>query len=167
MSGSNSGEFVNKLKNYSLNIFIVVLALLTAWFIFNFAKRLTTGQQDIKVQVNDSTTHLTKQPTGATLQIDVQNGSGVTGIADKFTEFLRAKGFDVVEMGNFSSSDIKTSMVIDRTGNTANAKRVAMILGISEKYVIQQINKNYFLDATVVIGKDYADLLPLKNKTNP
>jgi hypothetical protein len=167
MPESNSSEFVNKIKNYSLNIFIVILVLLTAYLLYNFAKRLTTGQQDVKVQINDSTTHLTKQPSGTTLQIDVQNGSGVTGIADKFTEFLRAKGFDVVEMGNFSTSDIKTSMVIDRAGNIPNAKRVAMILGISEKYVIQQINKNYFLDATVVIGKDYAELLPLKNKTNP
>jgi len=164
MSETNSGEFGHKLKNYSLNIFIVVLALLTAYLLYNFAKRLTTGQQEVKVQVNDTTTHLTKQPSGNTLQIDVQNGSGVGGIADKFTEFLRAKGFDVVEMGNFSSSDIKTSMVIDRAGDMRNAKRVAQSLGISEKYVIQQINKNYFLDATVVIGKDYPELLPLKNK---
>jgi len=167
MPETNSSEFGYKLKNYSLNIFIVVLALLTAYLLYNFAKRLTSGQQDVKVQVNDSTTHLTKQPSGSTLQIDVQNGSGVTGIADKFTEFLRAKGFDVVEMGNFSSSDIKTSMVIDRAGNMINAKRVAQSLGISEKYVIQQINKNYFLDATVVIGKDYTELNPLKNKPAP
>jgi hypothetical protein len=41
-----------------------------------------------------------------------------------------------------------------------NAKRVADALGISEKYVIQQTNNNYFLDATVVIGMDYADLKP-------
>ena len=65
-------------------------------------------------------------------------------------------------MGNFATSDIKTSMVIDRTGNTKNAKRVAQNLGIQEKYVIQQVNKNYFLDATVVIGKDYLELNPFK-----
>jgi len=45
-----------------------------------------------------------------------------------------------------------------------NAKRVAQALGISEKYVIQQMNSNYFLDATVVIGKDYEELLPFKTK---
>ena len=65
-------------------------------------------------------------------------------------------------MGNFSSSDVKTSMVIDRAGNMRNAKRVAASVGISEKFVIQQMNKNYFLDATLVIGKDYAELLPMK-----
>jgi ssDNA-specific exonuclease RecJ len=105
------------------------------------------------------------------LQIDVQNGCGVSGIADKFTEFLRSKGFDVVEMGNFTTQDIKTTMVIDRAGNMKNAKRVASSLGVSDKYVIQQMNKNYFLDATVVIGKDYAELYPfvqqIEQQTKP
>jgi hypothetical protein len=159
---SESGDFTSKLKHYSVNTAIVVLAVLTVYLLYNFVKRQTTPQTEIIKTQTDTSNHLTKQPSGSTLQIDVQNGSGVTGIADKFTEYLRAKGFDVVEMGNFSSSDIKTSMVIDRAGNTRNAKRVAQSLGIEEKFVIQQVNKNYFLDATVVIGKDYAELIPMK-----
>lgn len=164
MPQTNSGEFVNKFKNYSINILIVLLAVVTIYLFYNFFKRLTTPQADVKTSVVDSTTYLTKQPSSGTLQIDVQNGCGTSGIADKFTEYLRSKGFDVVEMGNFSTQDIKTSMVIDRAGNMKNAKRVAQSLGISDKYVIQQMNKNYFLDATVVIGKDYAELLPFKQQ---
>ena len=159
---ADSDNFSNKLKHYSVNAAIVILAVLTVYLLYNFVKRQVTPQTDvIKTQV-DTANHLTKQPSGSTLQIDVQNGSGVSGIADKFTDFLRSKGFDVVEMGNFSTSDVKTSMVIDRAGNMRNAKRVAASVGISEKFVIQQMNKNYFLDATVVIGKDYAELLPMK-----
>lgn len=162
MPGTGSEGFSEKLKHYSVNAAIIVLAVLTVYLLYNFVKRQVTPQTEIlKTQV-DTTNRLTKQPTGSTLQIDVQNGSGVTGIADKFTDFLRTKGFDVVEMGNFSSSDVKTSMVIDRAGNMKNAKRVASSVGISEKFVIQQMNKNYFLDATLVIGKDYAELLPMK-----
>ncbi|MBZ0204611.1 MAG: LytR C-terminal domain-containing protein [Ignavibacteria bacterium] len=171
MPKANSGEFVTKFKNYSINILIVLLAVITIYLFYNLFKRLTTPHQDIKTQVVDSTTYLTKQPSGGTLQIDVQNGCGVSGIADKFTEFLRSKGFDVVEMGNFTTQDIKTTMVIDRAGNMKNAKRVAASIGVNDKYVIQQMNKNYFLDATVVIGKDYQDLLPFKTQvetqTNP
>ncbi|MFI5211530.1 MAG: LytR C-terminal domain-containing protein [Ignavibacteria bacterium] len=171
MPSANSGEFVNKFKNYSINILIVLLAVVTVYMFYNLFKRLTTPQTDVKTQVVDSTTYLTKQPSGGTLQIDVQNGCGVSGIADKFTEFLRSKGFDVVEMGNFTTQDIKTTMVIDRAGNMKNAKRVASSLGVSDKYVIQQMNKNYFLDATVVIGKDYAELYPfvqqIEQQTKP
>ena len=156
---------MSKFKHYSINIIIVLLAVVTIYLFYNLFKRLTTPQTDVKTQVVDSTTYLTKQPSGGTLQIDVQNGCGVSGIADKFTEYLRSKGFDVVEMGNFSTQDIKTTMVIDRAGNMKNAKRVAQSLGVSEKFVIQQMNKNYFLDATVVIGKDYEELLPFKTQS--
>jgi hypothetical protein len=161
-----AADIISKIKHYSLNAAIILFAVLTLYLIYNLYKRVTTPQTELNTQVTDSVTHLTKQPTGSTLQIDVQNGCGVQGIADRFTEYLHSKGFDVVEKGNFSTSDIKTSMVIDRAGNMKNAKRVAQVLGISEKYVIQQTNSNYFLDATVVIGKDYEELLPFKNKNN-
>jgi hypothetical protein len=160
MADGTSSGFSDKIKHYSVNFAIILFAILAIYLIYNLYLRFTTPQVEFKTSVTDSVTHLTKQPVGSTLQIDVQNGCGVPGIADKFTEFLHTKGFDVVEKGNFSSSDIKTSMVIDRAGNMKNAKRVADALGISEKYLIQQTNNNYFLDATVVIGMDYADLKP-------
>ncbi len=167
MPEQGSSLFINKFKNYTINVSIVLLAVLTIYLFYNFIKRATTDQPVERPPVADTTLHgLTKQPSNRTLQIDVQNGSGVQGIAGKVTEYLRANGFDVVEMGNFAANDIKTSMVIDRTGNTSNAKRVARNLGIQEKYVIQQVNKNYFLDATVVLGKDYLELYPFKENNN-
>jgi hypothetical protein len=165
MAEGDSSGFTNKLRHYSLNLLIILVAAASVYLFYNFFKRLTVPGTELRTeQVSDSTTLLTKQPSGSTLQIDVQNGCGVSGIADKFTEYLRSKGFDVVEMGNFSTQDIKTTMVIDRTGNEKNAKRVAQSLGVSEKYVIQQINKNYFLDATVVIGRDYEELNPFRHQ---
>jgi hypothetical protein len=162
MAEGNSSDITDKIKNYSINIAILLFALAAVYLVYNLYLRISTPQPEINTSITDSVTHLTKQPVGTTLQIDVQNGCGVQGIADRFTEYLQAKGFDVVEKGNFSSSDIKTTMVIDRAGNMKNAKRVAQSLGISEKYVIQQMNNNYFLDATVVIGMDYEELLPFK-----
>jgi len=167
MPEPNSSEFVHKLKSYSLNVLIVLLAVLTFYLFYNFIKRATTSQPESKIETKDTTaSQLTRQPSNQTLQIDVQNGTGVQGLGNKFMEYLRTNGFDVVEMGNFSTSDIKTSMVIDRAGNMKNAVRVARALGISEKYVIQQVNKNYFLDATVVIGRDYEELNPFKQNQN-
>jgi hypothetical protein len=167
MSETGSSEIVRKLKNYSLNILIILLAVLTFYLFYNFIKRSTNSNSESKVESKDtSSSQITRQPSNQTLQIDVQNGTGVQGLGNKFMEYLREKGFDVVEMGNFSTSDIKTSMVIDRAGNMKNAGLVARTLGISEKYVIQQVNKNYFLDATVVIGRDYLELNPFKQNQN-
>jgi len=156
----------SKFKNYFINILIVIIAVITFYLAYNFIKWTSHNRQDSgKVETTDTLkNHLTQQPSGSTLQIEIQNGTGIQGLGNKFMEYLRASGFDVVEMGNFSSSDEKNSFVIDRTGNMKNAKRVAAALGITDRFVIQQMNKNYFLDATVVIGKDYNDLTPFKQK---
>lgn len=96
------------------------------------------------------------------IQIDVLNGCGVAGVAGKFTDYLRTRGYDVVEVGNYRSFDVPESIVIDRVGNLENARKVAYALGIKESNVIQQINPDYFLDATVIIGKDFESLRPMR-----
>jgi len=92
------------------------------------------------------------------MQIEVLNGCGVDGVADMFTDSLRTKNIDVVNTGNYRSYNIDNSIVIDRTGNIFNAEYVADVIGIDNKQVIQQKNKNYFLDVTLIIGKDYKQL---------
>lgn len=86
------------------------------------------------------------------------NGCGVAGVADGFTNFLRKNNFDVIQMGNYYSFDIEKTLVVDRTGNKKNAQLVATSLGLSEDVVISQTNKNYFLDVSVIIGKDFNQL---------
>jgi LytR cell envelope-related transcriptional attenuator len=100
------------------------------------------------------------------IQINVLNGCGVSGVADRFTDYLRAHEFDVVELGNYVVSgktnyNVDETFVIDRMGNKANALKVAEALGIEKAKVIQQINENYFLDVSLVIGKDYYKLKPV------
>lgn len=168
MSSENLDNSTSRFKNYIINILIVILAVTTVYLAYNFFRHNFNSRQDSgKIETVDTLKNqITRQPSTSTLQVDVQNGTGIQGLGNKFMEFLRSSGYDVVDMGNFSSSDEKNSFVIDRAGNMRNAKRVATALGISEKFVIQQINKNYFLDATVVIGKDYNDLIPFKQTNN-
>jgi len=92
------------------------------------------------------------------MQIEVVNGCGVDGVADRFTDYLRKKNFDVVYTGNYRSFNIDNSIVIDRTGDIINAEYLAEVIGIDNKQVIQQKNKNYFLDVSLIIGKDYKQL---------
>jgi hypothetical protein len=96
------------------------------------------------------------------IQIDVLNGCGVAGVATTFTNYLRLRGYDVVEIGNYRTFDVPESIIIDRVGNLENAKKVAYALGIQENNVIQQINPDYFLDATLIIGNDYENLRPMR-----
>lgn len=150
----------SSLINYILNGAIIALLLLTGYFGFslvNNALKSGAGPNEI----TDTLSAVTNQPNLA-IQADVQNGTSEKGVAAKFTEFLRKNGLDVVEMGNFKSNDEEKTVVIDRSGDINKAKRVARLLGVNERNVIQQINTSLYLDVTVIIGKDFKELNPYK-----
>lgn len=111
--------------------------------------------------VSDNRNKTNQEVASAIIQVEVMNGCGVEGVAAKFTNYLREKNFDVVQVGNYISSNIDETMIIDRIGNRANTEKLAEVLGIDKKNIVQQLNKDYFLDATLVIGKDYNKLEPL------
>ena len=97
---------------------------------------------------------------GAAIQLDVLNGCGVAGAGTTVTDYLRARGFDVVDFRNYRNFDVRESLVIDRAGNRENAERVAYALGIARRNIIEQINEDYFVDVSVLIGRDYTTLKP-------
>lgn len=92
------------------------------------------------------------------IQLDVLNGSGQPKLAQRLTDYLRARGFDVVEFGNYGSSEVEATQVLDRAGNLEAAKQVAAALGVPQERVQQKIDKSLYLDVSVIIGKDYSRL---------
>ena len=63
-----------------------------------------------------------------------------------------------MDVRNYKASDVKKTLVIDRVGNLAPAKQIAQILGIGPQNVIQQLNPDYFVQVSVVVGKDFQTL---------
>ncbi len=142
-------------KSLLLNIVIVGLGILVFVLFYMFITRTVTDQP-VEWQTNEGRTK-----TGEIIQLDVQNGCGVQGVAQKFTDYLRSRNFDVVQSSNYKTFDVERTLVIDRTGVIENAKKVAHALGVDEENVVQQINPDYHLHVSVVIGKDYERLKPL------
>ena len=149
-----SKEFNTKpsTTNLFLNIIILLLSAIIIFMSYSLVVNLTDGR--------NSSSSANGKKAASIIQVEVLNGCGVSGAADKFTNYLRQHNFDVVQMGNYISFDIEKTLVIDRTGNMADAYKVAEVLGVSRKNVIQQTNKDYFLDVSVVIGKDFNQLKP-------
>ena len=58
------------------------------------------------------------------IQLEVLNGCGVSGVADKFSEILREEGFDVVNIGNYRSFNVENSLLISRSGDDEKAELV-------------------------------------------
>ncbi|MDQ3021405.1 MAG: LytR C-terminal domain-containing protein [Bacteroidota bacterium] len=152
----------NSLLNYILNGALVLFLILVIYLAFSLINNSVKSGKDAK-QITDTTKSVTNQPN-LSIQLDVQNGTNENGAASRITEYLRKNGVDVVEMGNYKSKDIERTLVIDRVGDKNKSKKVAAVLGVNEKNIIEQMNNSLYLDVTVVIGKDYKDLKPFLEK---
>lgn len=152
-SGRKSGDEFS-ISNISLNVIIVLLGIIIIYMSYSIVNKLINRQSEDLISAI--------QKPADIIQLEVLNGCGAGGIGDKFTDYLRTNKFDVVNVSNYISFDVDKTIVIDRTGNIENAKKVAATLGIDEKSVIQQINHDYFLDVSLIIGKDYNQLKPYK-----
>ncbi len=155
---SNSKETSQQKKaskpasNFLHNIIIVVLALLILFL--GYALIVQISSSFSKEETVEQKIILPSQ-----VQIEVLNGCGVAGVADRFTEFLRTEGFDVVNKGNYSSFDVDNTLIIDRSNNPEKSSMVAEAIGVEKRKIIKQFNNQYFLDVTLIIGKDYNTLL--------
>lgn len=139
-------------RTLALNAVIVVLVVLVGYLAYALIERHV-------IQPPVDTARSGVAP-GEIIQMDVLNGCGVSGAATTFTGYLRARGFDVVEIRNYKTFDIDESLVIDRTGNLKNAEKVAYALGVKKQNIVQQLNQDYYVDVSLVIGKDYHSLKP-------
>ncbi len=142
-----TGKTTNVFLNFTILLLSVVIIFLSYSIVTKVYYFINNNEDKENVVVN-------KKP----VQLEVLNGCGINGVAEKFTDYLRAGNFDVVNIGNYRSFDVDHSLLIDRIGNIEKAFEIASTLGIEKNNIIQQVNKEYFLDVTLVIGKDYKRL---------
>lgn len=140
---------LNDPRSLFLNILIGALTLLVLYLGYSLIER-KIFRPPVEVSRGDGPAEV--------IQLDVLNGCGVSGAATAVRDYLRARGYDVVEMRNYKSFDVEATLVVDRTGDSRTAEKVAYALGVSKSRIIHQINPDYFVDVSVVIGKDYKSL---------
>lgn len=134
---------------------LINIALLVSLFSNFFA---TSGE---------TTTNTTPALPNDKITVEVLNACGVPGLANQLTEYLRAKKFDVVEVGNYSGGfNLDRTFVLDRVSlKTVNAKKVGDALGVDNEQVVPQLDDSLQLMVTVLIGKDYQELKIFKEAT--
>ena len=141
-------------SNVALNVTLVGLGLVVLVLLYALVRNNVLPPADASDIADQDA------PESDIIQVEVRNGCGVSGLAEGMRRFLRAEGFDVVEVGNHSSFNQPKTLVVDRVGNLEAARQIAAALGISEERVKQEIRQDYFLDASIIIGQDYATLAP-------
>jgi len=99
-------------------------------------------------------------PLAHTIQVEVLNGCGITGVAKIFQSLLREHGFDVVNTENYVVNGkviwkVDQTFIIDQIGVTEQAKSIAKALGIPLTNIESRENPAAIYDISVVVGKDY------------
>ncbi|MCY3615234.1 MAG: LytR C-terminal domain-containing protein [Bacteroidetes bacterium] len=99
-------------------------------------------------------------------QVEVRNGVGVNGVAERMRGYLRSKGYDVVGVGNHRSFDVEKTIIVDRIDNLAIAQQVAASLGLPQDRISKDVRDEFHLDVSIIIGKDYGMIPPFSETTN-
>jgi hypothetical protein len=144
----------NSATNLMLNSIIFLILALIVYLIYSIFIKINSNSIEVENRNVNKVSEI--------IQVEVLNGCGIKGVGERFTDFLRNNNVDVVYTGNYKSFDVDKTLIVDRIGNMANAKKIAELLGVKEKNIIQQINEEYFLDVSIIVGGDYYNLTPLK-----
>jgi len=144
----------SKVSNLFLNIGLIVVIILAAVLIYAFSQRVSAPRPDPERLENPGNL------LGEIIQVEVMNGTNVSGLANQITDHLQRMGFDVVETGNHSAQTVEKTVIMDRIGNMDAAEQVALALGLAPERISEELKPEYFIDATIIVGADYKTLLP-------
>jgi len=87
--------------------------------------------------------------------VQVLNGCGVDLVGERVVDFLRSRGFDVKDVGNAPSWNYPETIVVSRTSDMRNARRVAAALSTDKVIMLRTGDESY--DVVVYIGADYQE----------
>ena len=95
--------------------------------------------------------------TPENLKIEVLNGCGVDGLARKYADLLKEKGFDPVNVATYERTEMPRTYIIDRRSKEMTmGLKIAKFLGLPEQYVsYQQAKPDRMVAVSVILGQDY------------
>lgn len=131
-----------------------VEVILTSEDLANRARLLSAPAGNVEGAAADPSINITE----GRIEVEVLNGIGVSGLANQFTDYLRANGYDVIRFTNAQRYDYPRTLVINRGTDFNQAQLVAQSLGLEPSAVENMPDPSLQLDVTVVLGHDYATL---------
>jgi len=159
------------LTKFVYNVLIFILAVIVIGFIYSFAQKSWSGGVNLQnPQLNaNQKAQLALDIYEANpildIKVEVLNGCGEKGIAAKIADFLRKEHIDVVRSENADNFDYERTTLIQRSYDFSNLKTVAKTLDFDVNdgdQVITQPSSTADVDLTLIIGKDYRSVKPIK-----
>lgn len=101
----------------------------------------------------------------AKIRVEVLNGSTDPGAAQRFSDWLRADGFAVVNVAAYGRSDIEQTLVIDHRGDSKLIDCLSRTIEplVPDSVLQTKVDQASASDITVVVGSDCPADLPAVN----
>ena len=151
---------MKRLKTFGLDVFSTLLVLVIAVLVVSLLANVPLVRDAVFSNQIASSIDVEYPRASEVYQVEVRNGVGVSGIAEQMRSYLRSKGYDVVGVGNHASFDVEKTLIIDRIGSPLVAQQVAASLGLPPERVQQDLRREFHLDVSIILGKDYGIIPP-------
>lgn len=92
---------------------------------------------------------------GEAATVEVLNGSSTAGIAASAADYLRAKGVNVVNVGNADRSDYGATVIYDFKAKPYTTRWLADTFHVSSSSILASNNPDSPVDIRIVIGQDF------------
>lgn len=168
---SNKKSKLQPGTKFAYNVIIFSLAIIVVGFLYSFVqKNFSNGVTLQSPQLNDKqksklAIELYEENPIYNIRIEILNGCGEKGIAAKITDYLRSEHIDVIRAENADNFDYESTILIHRSYDLTHLKLVAKALDFDindANRVMSQSSSNADVDLTLIIGKDYRSVKPLK-----
>ncbi|MDN5806668.1 MAG: LytR C-terminal domain-containing protein [Brevibacterium sp.] len=146
---------------------VIILALAAVLLVVAAINIITSSmkgpESDVADSGSDKTASASPSPSesevsvaDSSLEVDVLNGSGVSGVAKKFSEAVEEKGWNIGQVGNYSTGLTVSTVYYSDEADAAQAKMVAEALGVEAT----EQSTDFDADITVVVCSDIAERGP-------
>jgi len=169
-------------KNFELfdffsksNVFLIILCLISSGFIISIIDRHLRMGIKMDYSLSKTPPNLIIDPIFEyenslykDIRVEVLNGCGEKGIAKEFSDYLNNQHVDIVRAENTPENNFsyEKTILLLRTEDFQNVASIASLLDINPKdstRVMVEINLDLLTDVTLIIGKDYKNIIPVQN----
>jgi hypothetical protein len=89
------------------------------------------------------------------ISVEIRNGTDIAGLASRTAQLFLSYGYKISAYKNADTDDYENTIVIDRKGNPAAAKRVASLIRCDRIHQVQEDTPDDTVDVIIIIGKDF------------
>ena len=141
-------------------IFWMIVPLIISYFAYSFIQDYNLNKNGSNNKINELSSLMKEtkndKSIGRRIQVMILNGCGEKGIARLYANFLRNKGYDVIDYDNAKSFDHgNTKIRIHSRDSESFEYKIIELLKIKPDKIEYNNSKNIFYDMTIIIGDDF------------